>query len=342
MEERPNFSRDEWRLKKTYLWSDCCSLFFLLQVLVLTFFCLRRRPWDPKGEAADIIPKEKDETSTRGNRRYRRWRRSLLQRQKGNKSPKKRKSLLTKENRFHHFHSTSKQRVKQKNETKTKTPTKKHHTKTVATVQKELRVSLSVASNSDAIARCKDGQTRTFAGQTQFTFQKSTKCLIEIDGAKGFARMKKIRSNTLSCFWLLVFCANKSEDMSLAVGIDLGTSNSVMSYFDGQNVQTIADAEGRTIHPSVVAYGYGNTTVVGYRAKQQISYAPENTISSAKRLIGQHFDSPEIQRIRKLTSWGIVKGAHNDARIRVQGQVYTPQEVSAHVLRHLKKVGGRV
>ena len=52
--------------------------------------------------------------------------------------------------------------------------------------------------------------------------------------------------------------------MSLAVGIDLGTSNSVVSYFDGQNVQTIADAEGRTIHPSVVAYGYGNTTVVGY------------------------------------------------------------------------------
>lgn len=126
--------------------------------------------------------------------------------------------------------------------------------------------------------------------------------------------------------------------MSLAVGIDLGTSNSVVSYFDGQNVQTIADAEGRTIHPSVVAYGYGNTTVVGYRAKQQISYAPENTIFSAKRLIGQHFDSPEIQRIRKLTSWGIVKGANNDARIRVQGQVYTPQEVSAHVLRHLKKV----
>ena len=69
-----------------------------------------------------------------------------------------------------------------------------------------------------------------------------------------------------------------------------------MSYFDGQNVQTIADAEGRTIHPSVVAYGYGNTTVVGYRAKQQISYAPEKIqIFSAKRLIGQHFDSPELK-----------------------------------------------
>lgn len=126
--------------------------------------------------------------------------------------------------------------------------------------------------------------------------------------------------------------------MSLAVGIDLGTSNSVVSYFDGTELHTIADSEGQTIHPSVVAYGYGNTTIVGYRAKQQLSYAPENTISSAKRLIGQHFDAPEIQKMRKYTSWGIVKGPHNDARIRVQGQIYTPQEVSAHVLRHLKKI----
>jgi molecular chaperone DnaK len=126
--------------------------------------------------------------------------------------------------------------------------------------------------------------------------------------------------------------------MAIAVGIDLGTSNSVVSYFDGTTVQTIADSEGRTIHPSVVAYGYGNTAVVGYRAKQQLSYAPENTISSAKRLIGQHFDKPEVQKMRKQMSWGIVQGPHNDARIRVQGQIYTPQEVSAHVLLHLKKI----
>ena len=86
--------------------------------------------------------------------------------------------------------NTSKPTTKPKSKPKPP-PKKETQPRTVATVQKELRVSLSVASNSDAIARCKDGQTRTFSGQTQFTFPKSTKCLIEIDGAKGFARMKK-------------------------------------------------------------------------------------------------------------------------------------------------------
>ena len=125
--------------------------------------------------------------------------------------------------------------------------------------------------------------------------------------------------------------------MSVAVGIDLGTSNSVVSYYDGQTIQTLADSEGRTIHPSVVAYGYANTAVVGYRAKQQLSYAPENTISSAKRLIGQHFDRRKSKNAQKY-ELGHHQRATQRCSYRVQGQVYTPQEVSAHVLRHLKSI----
>jgi molecular chaperone DnaK len=126
--------------------------------------------------------------------------------------------------------------------------------------------------------------------------------------------------------------------VGIAVGIDLGTSNSVVSaVIDGKAV-VLADSEGRRIHPSCVAFGYGHSVVVGNRAKQQVSYAPENTVFSAKRLIGRRFTSDEVERVRRMVSWGVAEGPHGDARIRVQGKVYAVQEISAHVLAHLKKV----
>jgi outer membrane biosynthesis protein TonB len=81
--------------------------------------------------------------------------------------------------------------------TKTKTKTKATKTKTVATIQKDFRISLFVASSSDATAKCKDGQSKTFSGQTRFTFRKETKCVIEVDGVKGLAKMKK--TGTINC-----------------------------------------------------------------------------------------------------------------------------------------------
>ncbi len=126
--------------------------------------------------------------------------------------------------------------------------------------------------------------------------------------------------------------------MGIAVGIDLGTSNSVVAtVIEGQAV-VLADAEGRSVHPSVVAFGYGNAVVVGHRAKQQLAYAPENTVFSAKRLIGRRFNSDEVDRIRRMVAWGVAEGPHGDARVRVKGKVYAVPENSAHVLAHMKGI----
>jgi molecular chaperone DnaK len=126
--------------------------------------------------------------------------------------------------------------------------------------------------------------------------------------------------------------------VGIAVGIDLGTSNSVVATVrDGEPI-VLADEEGRTVHPSVVAFGYGQAVVVGHRARQQLSYAPENTVFSAKRLIGRRFASEEVKRIRRMVGWGVAEGPNGDARIRVQGKVYAVQEISAHVLSHMKRI----
>ncbi|MDG1479499.1 MAG: molecular chaperone DnaK [Myxococcota bacterium] len=126
--------------------------------------------------------------------------------------------------------------------------------------------------------------------------------------------------------------------MGLAVGIDLGTSNSVVAYYQNGEPRILADAKGNTVHPSVVAFGYGESTVVGHRARQQLTYAPENTIASVKRLMGRRFDSVEVERMRAMVAWGIAEGPNLDARVRIQGKVYAVPEVSAHVLRHMKQI----
>ncbi len=128
------------------------------------------------------------------------------------------------------------------------------------------------------------------------------------------------------------------ETKGLTVGIDLGTSNSVVAVMrDGEPV-VLADAQGNRTQPSVVAYGYGNAAVVGHRARQQLTYAPENTVFSAKRLIGRRYGSEEVERMRRMVAWGIAEGPHGDARVRVQGKIYAVPEISARVLSHMKEV----
>ncbi len=126
--------------------------------------------------------------------------------------------------------------------------------------------------------------------------------------------------------------------MGIAVGIDLGTSNSVVATVIDGKATVLADAEGVKIHPSVVSFGFGASVVVGARARQQLSYSPDNTVFSAKRLIGRRFNSPEVERVRKLVGWGIAEGPHGDARVRVQGKVYAVQQISAHILSYMKKI----
>ncbi|NOY26277.1 MAG: Hsp70 family protein [Oligoflexia bacterium] len=124
----------------------------------------------------------------------------------------------------------------------------------------------------------------------------------------------------------------------LTVGIDLGTSNSVVALMQDGEAVILPDQQGNRIHPSVVAFGYGNTAVVGHRAKQQLTYSPENTIYSAKRLIGRRYSSDEVERMKRMVSWGIAEGPHGDARVRVQGKIYAVPEVSARVLAHMKEI----
>ena len=108
---------------------------------------------------------------------------------------------------------------------------------------------------------------------------------------------------------------------------------------DGEPV-VFADQEGRRTQPSIVAFGYGKSTVVGWRAKRQLMYAPESTVVSAKRLIGRRAGSEEVERMKAQSAFGITTGEQGDLRIRVQGKLFSPAEISAHVLDHMKKMAG--
>jgi len=127
--------------------------------------------------------------------------------------------------------------------------------------------------------------------------------------------------------------------MSKIVGIDLGTTNSVVSVMEGGQVTVIPTAEGGRLCPSVVAFTKNNERLVGVPAKRQAVVNAENTVYSVKRLMGRRADEPEVDVTREMVSYDIVAGPQGDARIRVPivDKVYTPQEVSAMVLQKLKK-----
>jgi len=127
--------------------------------------------------------------------------------------------------------------------------------------------------------------------------------------------------------------------MSKIVGIDLGTTNSVIAVMEGGEATVITTAEGGRLTPSMVAFTKTGERLVGQTAKRQATINPENTIFSVKRFIGRHFDEPETLEDRKRLPYKIEKGAHNDVRIHapVKNQSYTPQEVAAMILAKMKK-----
>lgn len=127
--------------------------------------------------------------------------------------------------------------------------------------------------------------------------------------------------------------------MSKIVGIDLGTTNSVVSLMEGGQVTVIPTAEGRRLCPSVVAFTKNNERLVGDPAKRQSVVNSENTVYSVKRLMGRRADEPEVQVTREMVSYEIVPGSQGDARVHapITNKSYTPQEISAMVLQKLKK-----
>ena len=124
--------------------------------------------------------------------------------------------------------------------------------------------------------------------------------------------------------------------MSKIVGIDLGTTNSVVAVMEGGDPTVISTAEGSRLCPSVVAFTKGGERLVGQTAKRQAVVNPDNTLYSVKRLIGRRYEETDIER--KMLSYEIVEGSSGDARIRVplNGKTYTPQEISSMVLAKLK------
>ncbi len=124
--------------------------------------------------------------------------------------------------------------------------------------------------------------------------------------------------------------------MGKIIGIDLGTTNSVVSIMEGGSPTVIATAEGSRLLPSVVAFNKNGERLVGIPAKRQAVVNPENTIYSIKRFMGRHYD--EVESERKMVSYRVVKGPAGDARVNVpmNGKEYSPQEISAMILSKLK------
>ncbi len=127
--------------------------------------------------------------------------------------------------------------------------------------------------------------------------------------------------------------------MAKIIGIDLGTTNSVIAVMEAGNAAVIANAEGNRTTPSVVAFSKSGERLVGVTAKRQAVVNPENTIYSVKRLMGRHIDDPETKRTQAMVSYASVEGPNHDARVRIpnKDKVYTPQEISAMILSKLKR-----
>ncbi|PCD89517.1 molecular chaperone DnaK [Vibrio mediterranei] len=124
--------------------------------------------------------------------------------------------------------------------------------------------------------------------------------------------------------------------MSKIIGIDLGTTNSCVAVLDGDKPRVIENAEGERTTASVIAYTDGET-LVGQPAKRQAVTNPENTLFAIKRLIGRRFEDEEVQRDIEIMPYKIVKADNGDAWVEAKGQQMAAPQVSAEVLKKMKK-----
>ncbi len=125
--------------------------------------------------------------------------------------------------------------------------------------------------------------------------------------------------------------------MAKIIGIDLGTTNSCVAVLEGDQVRVIENSEGARTTPSIVAYQEDGEILVGASAKRQAVTNPKNTLYAVKRLIGRRFDEKEVQKDIKLMPYKIVKAPNGDAWVEVRGKQIAPPQVSAEVLRKMKK-----
>jgi len=124
--------------------------------------------------------------------------------------------------------------------------------------------------------------------------------------------------------------------MARTIGIDLGTTNSVMATIEGGEPVVIPNAEGERLTPSVVAVTAGGERLVGRFARRQAITNPENTVFSVKRFMGRKFSDPTVQRDKELVPYKMQAAPNGDVQVRIGDRWYSPQEVSAMILQKLK------
>lgn len=125
--------------------------------------------------------------------------------------------------------------------------------------------------------------------------------------------------------------------MGRIIGIDLGTTNSCVSILEGGNVKVIENAEGTRTTPSIVAYANDGEILVGQSAKRQAVTNPHNTLYAVKRLIGRRFDEEVVQKDIQMVPYKISKADNGDAWVEVNGQKMAPPQISAEILKKMKK-----
>ncbi len=125
--------------------------------------------------------------------------------------------------------------------------------------------------------------------------------------------------------------------MGKIIGIDLGTTNSCVAVLEGKDPKVIENSEGDRTTPSIIAYTDDNEILVGQSAKRQAVTNPVNTLFAVKRLIGRKFDSDIVQKDIKMVPYSIVKANNGDAWVEVKGEKLAPPQISAEVLKKMKK-----
>ncbi len=125
--------------------------------------------------------------------------------------------------------------------------------------------------------------------------------------------------------------------MGKIIGIDLGTTNSCVAILENGNVKVIENAEGARTTPSIIAYTNDGETLVGQPAKRQAVTNPQNTLYAVKRLIGRRFEENVVQKDIQMVPYSIVKADNGDAWVEVKGQKMAPPQISAEVLKKMKK-----
>jgi len=125
--------------------------------------------------------------------------------------------------------------------------------------------------------------------------------------------------------------------MGKIIGIDLGTTNSCVAVLEGDKPRVIENAEGTRTTPSIVAYTEEGEVLVGQSAKRQSVTNPQNTLYAVKRLIGRRYQDDVVQKDIKMVPYGIVKADNGDAWVEVKGKKMAPPQISAEVLKKMKK-----